>query len=155
MPYARRRRKPDGSLSFAVFRGCDHVHHHHCGAGHASGRDLRTRQGSQGMSAATDIIEVSKPRPSRNWGAALVGVCFLLACLAPIGLNGYGLYIVTLTGIFALVALGLNLLTGYAGQISLCHASLFGVGAYATALLTQKAGFPYLLALLTGALLTT
>ena len=107
------------------------------------------------MSAATDIIRGAKPRTSWNWGAAFVGLCFLLACVAPLGLNGYGLYLVTLTGIFALVALGLNLLTGYAGQISLCHASLFGVGAYATAILTQKAGFPYLLALLVGALLTT
>jgi branched-chain amino acid transport system permease protein len=107
------------------------------------------------MSAATDIIRVAKPLISWSWGAAFVGLCFLLACVAPFGLNGYGLYLVTLTGIFALVALGLNLLTGYAGQISLCHASLFGVGAYATAILTQKAGFPYLLALLVGALLTT
>jgi branched-chain amino acid transport system permease protein len=107
------------------------------------------------MSAATDIIRLAKPLISWSWGAAFVGLCFLLACVAPFGLNGYGLYLVTLTGIFALVALGLNLLTGYAGQISLCHASLFGVGAYATAILTQKAGFPYLLALLVGALLTT
>ena len=107
------------------------------------------------MSAATDIIRVAKPLISWSWGAVLVGLCFLLACAAPFGLNGYGLYLVTLTGIFALVALGLNLLTGYAGQISLCHASLFGVGAYATAILTQKAGFPYLLALLVGALFTT
>ena len=53
------------------------------------------------------------------------------------------------------MALGLNLLTGYAGQISLCHAAFFGVGAYATALLTTKAGLPYLVALPLGALLTT
>ena len=79
----------------------------------------------------------------------------MLACAAPFGLNGYGLYLLTLTEIFALVALGLNLLTGYAGQISLCHAAFFGVGAYATAILTQKAGLPYLLSLLLGALLTT
>ena len=107
------------------------------------------------MSAAADIIRVPKPRASWNVAAMLVGLCFVLACAAPFGLNGYGLYLLTLTEIFALVALGLNLLTGYAGQISLCHASLFGVGAYATAILTQKAGLPYLLALLVGALLTT
>lgn len=107
------------------------------------------------MSAAADIIRVSKPRTSRSWGNALVGLCFLSACAAPLGLNGYGLYLLTLTAIFALVALGLNLLTGYAGQISLCHASFFGVGAYATAILTEKAGLPYLLSLFAGALLTT
>jgi len=107
------------------------------------------------MSTAADIIRVSRQRTSSSWGAALLGVCLLLACAAPLGLNGYGLYLLTLTEIFALVALGLNLLTGYAGQISLCHASLFGVGAYATAILTQKAGLPYLLSLFLGAVLTT
>jgi branched-chain amino acid transport system permease protein len=107
------------------------------------------------MSATTDIMRVARPRASPGWGTAVVGICLLFACAAPLGLNGYGLYLLTLTEIFVLVALGLNLLTGYAGQISLCHASFFGVGAYATAILTQKAGLPYLLSLLLGALLTT
>ena len=107
------------------------------------------------MSAATDIMRVARPRTSPGWGTAVVGICLLFACAAPLGLNGYGLYLLTLTEIFVLVALGLNLLTGYAGQISLCHASFFGVGAYATAILTQRAGLPYLLSLLLGALLTT
>jgi branched-chain amino acid transport system permease protein len=106
------------------------------------------------MSAAADIIRVARPRRS-SWGAALIGLCLLLVCVAPLGVSGYGLYLLTLTEIFVLVALGLNLLTGYAGQISLCHAAFFGVGAYATAILTQKAGLPYLLSLLLGALLTT
>jgi branched-chain amino acid transport system permease protein len=87
--------------------------------------------------------------------ANIIGLCLLLVCVAPLGLSGYGLYLLTLTEIFVLVALGLNLLTGYAGQISLCHAAFFGVGAYATAILTQKTGLPYLLSLLLGALLTT
>jgi len=107
------------------------------------------------MSAAIDIMRVARPRASPGWGTAVVGICLLFACAAPLGLNGYGLYLLTLTEIFVLVALGLNLLTGYAGQISLCHASFFGVGAYATAILTQKAGLPYLLSLLLGAFLTT
>ena len=54
----------------------------------------------------------------------LLGLCFCSPAPRRFGLNGYGLYLLTLTGIFALVALGLNLLTGYAGQISLCHAVL-------------------------------
>jgi branched-chain amino acid transport system permease protein len=85
----------------------------------------------------------------------LAGIGFLLACAVPLVLNGYGLYLLTLVGVFSLVALGLNLLTGYAGQISLCHAAFFGVGAYAAALLTTKAGLPYLLSILVGGLLTT
>ena len=107
------------------------------------------------MSAAADILRAPRPRTSPPWSGALVGLCLLLAGVAPLGLNGYALYLLTLTEIFTLVALGLNFLTGYAGQISLCHAAFFGVGAYATAILTQKAGVPYLLSLLAGALFTT
>jgi branched-chain amino acid transport system permease protein len=107
------------------------------------------------VSAAADILRASRPRSALSWNGVLVGLCLLLACAAPLGLSGYGLYLLTLTEIFTLVALGLNFLTGYAGQISLCHAAFFGVGAYATALLTQKAGVPYLLSLFAGALFTT
>lgn len=107
------------------------------------------------MSAAADIIRAPRPYTLRGWGAVLVGLCLLLACAAPLGVNGYALYLLTLTEIFTLVALGLNFLTGYAGQISLCHAAFFGVGAYTTAILTQKAGIPYLLSLFVGALLTS
>jgi branched-chain amino acid transport system permease protein len=112
------------------------------------------------VTGAADIAGLPAGLPKRpaSRGLAsplLVGLGLALACAAPLGLNGYALYLLTLAGIFALVALGLNLLTGYAGQISLCHAAFFGVGAYATALLTTKAGLPYLVALPLGALLTT
>ena len=106
------------------------------------------------MSAAVDIA-LSRQRVAWSAGALAVGACLVLAAVAPLWLNGYGLYLLTLTEIFVLVALGLNVLTGYAGQISLCHAAFFGVGAYATALLTQKAGWPYLVSLVAGALITT
>jgi branched-chain amino acid transport system permease protein len=106
------------------------------------------------MTATADISRPSRRRASFGVSAILLVLCFALACAAPFVLNGYGLYVLTLTGVFALVALGLNLLTGYAGQISLCHAAFFGVGAYATAILTQKAGVPYLLSILAGGLFT-
>lgn len=107
------------------------------------------------MTNATDIAGLPGRRSSHGSELVLAGLGLALACVAPFWLNGYGLYLLTLTAIFAIVALGLNLLTGYAGQISLCHAALFGVGAYATALLTSKAGWPYLVSLPAGALLTT
>jgi len=106
------------------------------------------------MSAAADIPRTQRAAMSFGMSTVLLGLCLAAACVAPFVLNGYGLYVLTLTGVFALVALGLNLLTGYAGQISLCHAAFFGVGAYATAILTQKVGLPYLLSILAGALLT-
>ncbi len=47
----------------------------------------------------------------------------------------------------AIAAISLNLLTGYAGQISLGHAALLGVGAFASGLVTSKAGLPMWLGL--------
>lgn len=50
-------------------------------------------------------------------------------------------------GIFMLLAMSLNIITGYAGQPTLGHAAFFGIGAYASALLTAKAGLSFWLAL--------
>src|SRR5258706_1293226 len=100
-----RRGKSGRRLSFAFLRRRHYRHHHHCGAHDTSGGCLRPRQGSQGVSAAADIIRAARPRTSWSWGSVLVALCFLLACAAPLALNGYGLYLLTLTEIFALVAL--------------------------------------------------
>lgn len=56
------------------------------------------------------------------------------------------------TAIFfnATLAIGLNLLMGYAGQISLGHAAFFGIGAYATAIFTTRYGLSPYLAMLAG-----
>lgn len=65
-------------------------------------------------------------------------------------------YFVTVVGIAAglhvILAVGLNLLMGYAGQISLGHAAFFGMGAYASAILTTRFDWPGLLAMLAGLL---
>ena len=52
--------------------------------------------------------------------------------------SAYHLHIVIMAGIFGVLALSLNLLLGYTGQLSLGHAAFFGVGAYTSALLTLK-----------------
>lgn len=63
-------------------------------------------------------------------------------------------YFVTVVGISAgirvILAVGLNLLMGYAGQISLGHAAFFGMGAYASAILTTRCAWPALLAMAAG-----
>jgi branched-chain amino acid transport system permease protein len=51
-------------------------------------------------------------------------------------------HVMVLAGIYAILALGLSLFLGYAGQISLGHAAFFGIGAYATAILTTRYTFP-------------
>ncbi len=67
---------------------------------------------------------------------------------------GYVMYLVSLGLIYAIVALGLNLLFGYAGQFSLGHAGFFAIGAYASAILTARMGVPFLWAFLAAGLFT-
>ena len=55
--------------------------------------------------------------------------------------NLYYIQVLTFIGINTLLALALNMLMGYAGQISLGHAAFYGIGAYGTAILTVHYGF--------------
>ena len=59
---------------------------------------------------------------------------------------GYVSYLISLALIYAIVAIGLGMLVGYAGQISLGHAGFFAIGAYASALLTLRLGVPFVVA---------
>src|SRR5436305_11293139 len=61
---------------------------------------------------------------------------------------GYVLYLVSLALIYAMVAIGLGILIGYTGQISLGHAGFFAIGAYTSALLTLRLGVPFVVAVL-------
>ena len=67
-------------------------------------------------------------------------------------LNAYTVTVLITIGIYVILALSLNMITGYAGQISLGHAAFFGIGAYAAALASTKLGSPFLLNLLLAAL---
>jgi len=62
-------------------------------------------------------------------------------------LSSYLITILTIIAIHAIVVCGLNVIVGYAGQISLGHAAFFGIGAYTAALLATKAGFSFWAAL--------
>jgi branched-chain amino acid transport system permease protein len=79
------------------------------------------------------------------WAAAA-----LLLLLVPPFLGTYELYLANLALVNIVLAVGLNLLTGNAGQISLCHSSFMAIGAYATTLLVSKAGLSYWAALPLG-----
>jgi branched-chain amino acid transport system permease protein len=60
--------------------------------------------------------------------------------------------IMVFAGIYALITIGLSLLMGYAGQVSLGHAAFFGIGAYVSGILTTRFLFNPWLALLIGVL---
>jgi branched-chain amino acid transport system permease protein len=62
-------------------------------------------------------------------------------------MSSYVVTIATLIIIQAIAVCGLNVIVGYAGQISLGHAAFFGIGAYSTAILTTKLGFSFWTAL--------
>jgi branched-chain amino acid transport system permease protein len=63
--------------------------------------------------------------------------------LVPYGVSRYGIHIVNLALIFVMLAVGLSIVLGYAGQVNLAQAAFFGMGAYATAVLTVKVGLGY------------
>jgi branched-chain amino acid transport system permease protein len=58
-------------------------------------------------------------------------------------LSGYLITVLITIGIYIILALSLNIITGYAGQISLGHAAFMGIGAYTSALLYTKAGLSF------------
>lgn len=66
----------------------------------------------------------------------------------------YILHLAILAGIYVILALSLNLIIGYAGQVSLGHAAFYGIGAYASTLTALNWNFPYLLAVLAAMLFT-
>jgi len=58
-------------------------------------------------------------------------------------MSGYIISVAVFVGIWVTLALSLNILTGYAGQVSLGHAAFFGIGAYASAVLAVRYGQPF------------
>jgi branched-chain amino acid transport system permease protein len=86
------------------------------------------------------------PRLLNPW--TLFGAAVLL--LAGVLQNDYYLTLINFIGIHTLLVVGLNLLMGYAGQISLGHAAFFGLGAYTSGILTAHYGVNPWLAMLAG-----
>lgn len=81
----------------------------------------------------------------------LAGVILAL----PLGLgNSYYLNVLVFVGIYSLITIGLSLLMGYTGQISLGHAAFFGLGAYTSGVLSTKFGVSPWLALLAAIFVT-
>jgi branched-chain amino acid transport system permease protein len=84
------------------------------------------------------------PSPAAKVSLLILGL--LLLCL-PAFAGRYIVYLACVCGVSVISALGLNTLTGYTGLISLGHAAFMGIGAYTAAILSAKAGFPFLAAL--------
>ncbi len=83
----------------------------------------------------------------------LVGVVVILLIL-PNFVDNYIRYVMTRLFVYVLVALGLNLLTGYTGQVSLGHAAFFAIGAYTAAALAESWRWPSALCVIVAAAFT-
>ncbi len=73
--------------------------------------------------------------------------------LLPAGMNNYYIDILTITGTYALLALGLNIVVGMTGLLDLGYVSFYAVGAYSYGILNKSMGLPFWPALLVGAFL--
>ena len=85
--------------------------------------------------------------PSETWlsrRGGLTPIGFLFLALLPLfDPNPYHLEILATAALYALLALGLNIIVGFAGLLHLGYAALFAVGAYTYALLNLRAGWPF------------
>ncbi len=85
-----------------------------------------------------------------QWGIVIAFMIFLFAC--PLFFSDRVLTILTMMGIAVISVHGLNILTGYCGQISMGHAGFMAVGGYTSAILCARLGVPFWAALPCGAL---
>ncbi|MBI2155933.1 MAG: branched-chain amino acid ABC transporter permease [Candidatus Rokubacteria bacterium] len=86
-------------------------------------------------------MSVPAPDPTRLPHRAALAVFLFLIALLPLAVpSRYYLNVMIFAGIHVLLTVGLNLVMGYAGQVSLGHAGFYGLGAYASGVLTVKYG---------------
>jgi branched-chain amino acid transport system permease protein len=82
----------------------------------------------------------------------LIGAAVAIVLIVPPFLNNYSLDILTLAGIYIVLALGLNIVVGMAGLLDLGYVSFYAIGAYSYALLSTKLGVSFWVALPLGGL---
>src|SRR5258705_6893731 len=91
------------------------------------------------------------PLPIAKWTVAAVAVFFF--AVIPLVLHQYYLSVANLVWIAVIGALGLNILVGYTGQVSIGHGAFMSVGAYTAANLAIRLGSPWPVNLLAGGLM--
>ena len=91
------------------------------------------------------------PLPIARYAVAAVAVLFFL--VIPLTLHEYYLSVANLVWIAVIGALGLNILVGYTGQVSIGHGAFMSVGAYTAANLATRLGAPWPVTLIAGGLM--
>ncbi|MDP1965211.1 MAG: branched-chain amino acid ABC transporter permease, partial [Reyranella sp.] len=91
------------------------------------------------------------PLPIAKWTVAVLALIFVV--IVPLTVHEYYLSILNLIFIAIVGALGLNILVGYTGQISIGHAAFMSVGAYTAANLITRLDAPFWIAVPAGGLM--
>jgi ABC-type branched-subunit amino acid transport system ATPase component/ABC-type branched-subunit amino acid transport system permease subunit len=109
------------------------------------------------MNASTSTaLPAPSPASSGTQIRVAAGVLAVAMLSLPLWFGGdYILFLATQAGVMMLVAIGLNFLTGYAGQVSLGHGALVALGSYATALLMVDAHWSFWAAAIAGMAVAT
>lgn len=84
----------------------------------------------------------------REW--LVFAALMLVGWIVPLSLGGFSLYVGLVIAIYAISALGLQVMVGLAGQLSLGHAAFMGLGAYTTVLLQKNLGLSFFAAAAAG-----
>jgi branched-chain amino acid transport system permease protein len=80
----------------------------------------------------------------KNKVITIIAFLAIIAAIPFFGLSPYVMRILILSGIYIILALSLNILTGFTGQVSLGHAAFYGIGAYTSALLSIRFDLPFI-----------
>ncbi|WP_245681451.1 branched-chain amino acid ABC transporter permease [Actinomadura kijaniata] len=83
------------------------------------------------------------PAVRARWRGLLLTAALLAVCAAPFQLVPFRVFQLTMVLVYTVALIGLNLLVGHGGQISLGHGAFFAVGAYGTAIMMFHGGWPY------------
>lgn len=100
------------------------------------------------MATTFPLIVREHSRAHRALTIAAFAAVALAVYLAPFVLPGFRLNQISGALVLAIAIVGLNLLSGFGGQISLGHAAFFGLGAYTTGILTVDHGMPVVVAMM-------
>jgi branched-chain amino acid transport system permease protein len=89
-----------------------------------------------------------------NLDQASLLVLLAILCVLPFTATGYALYIVNLLMVFVVLALGMHVVIGEAGQFALSHTAFYGIGIYTAGLINTHFHPPFVVSILAGGLLS-
>jgi branched-chain amino acid transport system permease protein len=110
----------------------------------ATGPHPVASRGGLGVSSVAETVSGRTPGAvprSLVLGATIAAL--VVACALPLFVSNFRLFQFTQVFIYAMALLGLNMLTGYNGQISLGHGAFYAVGAYTAAIMIDRWSLPY------------